>query len=130
MPKLVDYTSHIKIDDKMLIKGTLEYEVFGDPREIVRVYRYTSPNIVFEGHYSTWTNFSDQSYSSVISLTSDLDKFLPSPVNTNFLERQNDSYLKVYDSVNQNTLDNIENQLRIVNIHLSAITELENLKIK
>ncbi len=125
MPKLVDYTSHIKIDEKMLIKGTLEYEVFGDPQELVRVYRFTSPNIVFEGHYSDWTDENNIAYTSLLQLTNNLDKILPVNSSQSFSERNESQHLKVTNQTSEQLLKEIKEELKKVRFYLSTITENE-----
>lgn len=70
MPKLENFPTYLKIDDRRFVKNTLEYEVFDD---IVRVYHFTSPNEIFDAVYSDWTDSDDVAYPSLVALTNDLD---------------------------------------------------------
>lgn len=73
MPKLENFDTYFKIDSRRIARNTAEYESFGN---LIRVYRYTSPNILAEAEYQEWTDSTDTPYASLALLEADLNSFM------------------------------------------------------
>ena len=89
MPKIENFTSYFKIDNRRYNKNTLNWEPFGD---LIRVYHFTSPNIITEAGYTEWTDSNDNTYASLSELSDALDfAFYTNAASSGFVSESNSS---------------------------------------
>lgn len=75
MPKLVNATSYVQIDNHRFSKNHLNFDI--DSEGKVFVYYGQQPmRVLFTGSYDEWTDSNDSAYGSIALLTADLNSFL------------------------------------------------------